>query len=413
MNNLFKGLLLVTLVYCNVGNINANDILNNEYNYDLFSDFNLTTENNLKNDNNININQNKTIKILSLDGGGTRGYLQAKFLDRFCQDADIDNIGEYFDLIAGTSAGSLNAMALVNDITPNDIMNFYRSKSPWIFTIRSVKDIFSNNASVPSNKPNAFQQFLMMLFSNPFYKSVSQTSNYGNARLRMELHDAFGDKLLTSIKTPVLLTAYNDSEYYPLMFTNANLNHIPDTFRNIKIVDAIMASMSAPVFLPSTELHLSLDANASAQHIVDGALFQNNPSLLALTAAKALYPSAENYFLLSIGTGSGEIGLHLDVDDPEPSMNTTLQYTRLYSTMMYNSSVANEIFFKEISKPLHKSNIHYYRFNFKLDNNIDCDFTTSTTEFFNYLDSAVIKQYDKDQSKIEAFINNINKENNK
>ena len=112
----------------------------------------------LNNNTEVNKNNNtnkQIIRILSLDGGGTRGYIQAKFLELLCKEFNIKNLGEYFDLIVGTSIGGINTVALVHGMTPQDLIKFFRKKSPWIFTIRSKKDIFSNNASIPSNKPSS------------------------------------------------------------------------------------------------------------------------------------------------------------------------------------------------------------------------------------------------------------------
>ena len=413
MYNIFKGMLITTLLCCSAINTNANntsEALNIEITSNLLQNSDLITEDNLINEYNISIESKdkEVVKILALDGGGTRAYLQTKFLEKFCEDANIDNIGEYFDIIAGTSAGALNAVALASNVTPTDMMTFYREKAPWIFTVRSIKDIFRNNASIPSNKPNKFQQFLMMLFSNPFYKSVSHNSNYGTACLRRTLEDKFGNRSLKSIKTPILLTAYNDSEYYPMVFTNVNFdkNIIPGAFENIKIVDSVMASMSAPIYFPSTDLYISIEKNAQAKSIIDGGVFQNNPSVLAFVTANMLYPSAKNYRLLSIGTGSGPIGLHLDIDYPEPSDVAAMKYVRLFDTTEKNASLTSDIFFKGMSS-IPYNNMHYYRFNITLDSNRDCKLDNSKPEFFDYLDNEVERQYKNDKNKIDEFINGL------
>ena len=216
----------------------------------------------------INNDTIKNVRILSLDGGGTRIYSQAKFLEYFCNDAGITDLGEYFDLIAGTSAGSICATAVANGMKPSDIVTFVKEKTPWVFTTRSILDMFSNNASYPSNKHTLLRKlYLGIIRSYPFYKSVSETSNYGDARLRRELTDIFGDRLLTSLKTSVLLTAYNYSEHNPVIFSNANVSSIPELFRNVKIVDAVMGSISAPIYFPSTQMKLSNNPKEPAYNI--------------------------------------------------------------------------------------------------------------------------------------------------
>ncbi|MBQ9441243.1 MAG: patatin-like phospholipase family protein [Alphaproteobacteria bacterium] len=379
--------------------------LKNKTNEDIKQSFNpeLITINNNK------PKYNRPIRILSLEGGGTRGYIQSAFLKMFCKEAEITNIGEYFDLIAGTSIGGLNAVAFASGYTTDYCCNFFREEAPWIFTVRTVKDVltFSNNASIPSHKPNKLQMFGMGLFSNPFYKATSHTSNYGQSRLRNELTNRFKNKLLTDLNTKVLLTAHNYSEYAPVIFTNAELENVPDTYRNIKVVDALMATSSAPIYFDNTKLKLSQDPNEPAYNIIDGALFQNNPSSLAYAAAQMIYPSASKYCILSVGTGMQKIGLHVSSKEKEPSNATLLKLTNLYKIAMENSEIDNDILFKALNKSKN-SNVAYYRFNVQLDNNRECDIDTSTPEFFDYLDTTVEARYKEDYANIKQFMNKMN-----
>ena len=49
-------------------------------------------------------------KILSLDGGGIKGVFTAKFLTCIEEEIGEGNIHQYFNLIAGTSTGSIIAV---------------------------------------------------------------------------------------------------------------------------------------------------------------------------------------------------------------------------------------------------------------------------------------------------------------
>ena len=377
--------------------------INNIENHGILVDYNQSKSTNEVNNNN---SSKGIIKILSLDGGGTKGYLQARFLDLFCNEAGITNIGEYFDVIAGTSVGGINAVLCADNSSPSNMMNFFREKSPWIFTIRSKKDIFSSNASYPSHKPNKAQMLYMMTISDPFYKAVSRNSNYGDARLKREIYSIVGDRSLTSLKTNILLTAHNYSEYAPVIFTNANVEGLPNTFSKVRIVDALMATTSAPLYFPSTKLKLSPDPKEPAYNIIDGALFQNNPSSLAFSAAQMLYPSSNKYCILSIGTGINKIGLHISSKEKEPGNSSVKKYNELLGIAMENSQIDNDILFRGLSNNPN-SNIFYYRFNIQLDNNRDCEFDDSTKDFFDYLDNEVTKKYCEEHDKIKQFIKDL------
>lgn len=357
----------------------------------------------------------KTVKILSFDGGGTRGYLQCKFLQRFCQQAGITDLGKEFDIIAGSSVGGINTVAFASGMTPETMMQFFREKTPWIFTIRGATDLLSNDASVPSNKPNTVQKLAMLGTSDPFYKSISTESNYGDVRLKAEIINIFGDRLLTSIETPVLITAHNYSRQHPVVFTNIDFAPIKQQFRNVRIVDALMATTSAPIYFPSYPIHLSPDPEEPNYNIIDGGLFQNNPSTLAFTMACSLYPGVKRYCVLSIGTGKGIINdVNVESLDnlEEPSEHALLKYTNLLNIAMSNSEMANDICFKGLSL-VPDINLFYYRFNFKLATNRDTELDTSTAEFFDYLDDAVINKYNEDIYEIGQFISRFFDEDGK
>ena len=406
MIKLFSSIFVLTLLICNVHTIELQECLNiNDIKQNtgiLVEDPQLGSINEVNNNN----SSKEIVKILSLDGGGTKGYSQVKFLDLFCKDTEITNLGEYFDVIAGTSVGGINAVACADGLSPNCMMNFFREKAPWIFTIRSKKDIFSRNASYPSNKPSKAQMLYMMTISDPFYKAVSRNSNYGDVRLRHEIANLFGGKVLTSFKPTLLLTAHNYSEYAPVVFTNTNINGIPNTFKEINVVDALMATTSAPLYFPSTKLKLSPDPKEPAYNIVDGGLFQNNPSSLAFSTAQMLYPSAKKYCILSLGTGITKIGLHVSSKEKEPGNSSVTKYTELFGITLANSQIDNDILFRGLSNNKNY-NVSYYRFDIQLDNNRDCAFDVSTKDFFDYLDNEVTKKYREEHDKIKQFIENL------
>ena len=79
-------------------------------------------------------------KILSLDGGGVRGYLTAIILSNIERALNQNNkefvpIGKYFDLIAGTSTGAIIAGFLAIGKCANEIKDIYE---------KNIKEIFSD-----------------------------------------------------------------------------------------------------------------------------------------------------------------------------------------------------------------------------------------------------------------------------
>lgn len=360
---------------------------------------------------------NKTVRILSLDGGGTRGFLQVYFLQRFLSQLGMTSIASVFDLVAGSSVGSILAAGLVQGLLPNDLCTFLREKSPWIFTIRSARDVVfsSENATYPSNKPNTAQQIAMLGTSDPFYQAVSLNSNYGNVRLQKEITDIFGDALLTTLKLPVVITAHNYSKEYPIIFSNVTISAIPKEYREVRIVDALMSSTAAPIYFPSYLMHLNPDQEVASDALIDGGLFQNNPTLLALGVARAIYPSAKRYCILSIGTGSkfpllsNVLSANLSGNGGENSAEEIAikKYVNLLNIAMANAEHTNDLVCQALSKLSMDDNVFYYRFNIQLDKTRDCDLDTSTSEFFDYLEREVDHQYLSDSYEIGQFISRL------
>jgi predicted acylesterase/phospholipase RssA len=77
-------------------------------------------------------------RILSLDGGGVRGAISVAFLERI--EAVLQEnlgkqvrLGDYFDLIGGTSTGAIIAGALALGYNTKNIGRFYHEVAPRIF----------------------------------------------------------------------------------------------------------------------------------------------------------------------------------------------------------------------------------------------------------------------------------------
>ena len=75
---------------------------------------------------------NKKFKILSLDGGGIKGFFSAAILSHIECDLSVKII-DYFDMIVGTSTGGIVALALGKGLPAEEILQFYIDKGPKIF----------------------------------------------------------------------------------------------------------------------------------------------------------------------------------------------------------------------------------------------------------------------------------------
>ena len=118
-------------------------------------------------------------RILALDGGGVRGALTLGFLERMegllrdrYDNPDL-RLRDYFDLIGGTSTGSIIAVGLAIGMDVAELKEVYRTIGPAVFSRGSMPLVyFTPRVSVrrtctPSRIPLAASVFASSVFPTP------------------------------------------------------------------------------------------------------------------------------------------------------------------------------------------------------------------------------------------------------
>ncbi len=214
------------------------------------------------------------MKILSIDGGGIKGLLTASFFatleKRFIsENRKLKRISEYFDLIVGTSTGGIIALALANDISAEQIVDFFKIKGPEIF----------------KKKPLSFNGIL--------------SSIYDNVALRNALIEVFGKgktlkEMYEKHSKAVCITATNSKNCNPLVYKTPHHEKLLRQL-DVKLWEIALATSAAPIFFPI--------ANVDNKMLVDGGLWANNPSYIGLTEALGQYfgKKLNEISILSVG----------------------------------------------------------------------------------------------------------------
>ena len=201
------------------------------------------------------------IHILSIDGGGMYGVVAAEFCKAI--EKKLGFIKDHFDLMAGTSTGSILIGAFAKGLTAEKVQDLYFEIGPKIF-----------------RKPSG--KFLGLFRRNPKYKG---------RYLREAIQEHLGkDTLLNEISHPLLsISAYNMSEGRTHYFRSWKDTHIT-------LSDAVVASSSAPTYHPMHQVGTGC--------YTDGGVFAVNPSTGALTdALQQLEWKDKKIVLVSLGTG--------------------------------------------------------------------------------------------------------------
>ena len=213
------------------------------------------------------MDNDKHFYILALDGGGTRGVYSAQVLARM-EDTLKVPIRDCFDLIAGTSTGSIIAGAAAAGIPLQDVVELFEEHTSHVFPKRGLR--------------------LGLL-----------RSKYSRKPLEEVVRKCLPDVTLGEIATPLLVTSSNVSTGGVHVFKSRYLEELGEPYvrdRDVPLVDAILASSAAPSFFDPLQLDESL--------LADGGLWANNPSILAVAEAiSKFHRKVEQIHILSVGTG--------------------------------------------------------------------------------------------------------------
>ncbi len=250
-------------------------------------------------------------RILALDGGGVRGILTAGILAaiearlaRFAGRADF-RLCDYFDLIGGTSTGSIVAAGLALGRSAAEVADLYRQMAPEIFSEKG------RNAGI--RKPRFDARRLEAVLAREL-----GDVELGSDALRTGLA-IFAKRVDTG--SSWTLTNNPRSKYW-----DALNGAIPN--KNLLVRKLVQASAAAPSFFEECRIILgSADNGAEAEGVfVDGAIAGlNNPSLQLLHVATLKgygfewITGPDRILMVSIGTGYWRPKL-----DAELFANTTL-----------------------------------------------------------------------------------------
>ncbi|MEI6822160.1 MAG: CBASS cGAMP-activated phospholipase [Bacteroidota bacterium] len=212
--------------------------------------------------------ENKTFKILSIDGGGIKGLYSALIIQQL--EEQYGPISDYFDMICGTSTGGLIAMGLSIKKPSSEIVKFYNEEGPKIFT---------------KNR-----------FYSRLYRTLKQTlffGKYNNAKLKRAFIQMFEDLTLGHAHTLLCIPSFNLTKGMPRMFKYPHKEGKFHMDRDIKMVDVGLATSAAPTFFPIAKIG---DA-----HYIDGGVWCNNPSFVGLLEALEHFVGpGKNYSTYSI-----------------------------------------------------------------------------------------------------------------
>ncbi|RVX01535.1 Patatin-like protein 2 [Vitis vinifera] len=313
----------------------------------------------------------KVITILSIDGGGFRGIIPAVILSAL--EAELQRldgpdarIADYFDLIAGTSTGSIvtaflttHIHFLVLQMDPQQIVlakqkisssstlsmaRKYLQRKKTLFkpgTLRLCEwerkkqeernILIQINFLVVDSKSESFLDGLKHLIVQGVEKVLEY--KYRPSRLSEKVDEQLGKIRLADTLTNVLVPAY-DIQHLKLVTFSSHQARKADS--SVKLRDVVMSSAAAPVFFPSH----NFEADGRMYNLVDGGVAANNPTLLAIQEADHIFGNRDyNYLILSLGTCSEEEHQNfIDLTGPLPWMIDLKRGTPPLANVLFKTS---------------------------------------------------------------------------
>lgn len=205
------------------------------------------------------------VRILSFDGGGVRGVASLEILNGLEKSTQVV-FHESFDVFAGTSTGSIIAVALAMGIPVKEMIKDYIDLSSKVFSNGKFLTLFQ-----PKYDREELKKALLHIFESRGYSENS----------------CLNDLPKKVVIPTVCLDDPKTGRWKMAVRENFSLEG-----GKIKIVDVILESTAAPTYF------------SSYKNYIDGGVAMNDPSLAAyISAYHPLSIEKNGVMLLSIGTG--------------------------------------------------------------------------------------------------------------
>uniref|UniRef100_A0A3Q1CYR5 PNPLA domain-containing protein n=1 Tax=Amphiprion ocellaris TaxID=80972 RepID=A0A3Q1CYR5_AMPOC len=220
------------------------------------------------------------IRVLSIDGGGTRGVVPLQFL-KLLEEETGKKIHQLFDYICGVSTGAILAFMLgLARFSLEECADMYR---------RFGSEVFRQNPLVGTVKMGWSHSY----YNTETWEAILQEKLGGRLLIKTAR-----DELSPKVSAVSAVVNWGTS---PKAFVFRNYNHKPGCLSRYagasgcQMWQAVRASSAAPGYFQ--EFTLQSDIHQ------DGGILLNNPCALAVHESRLLWPNQHFQCVLSLGTG--------------------------------------------------------------------------------------------------------------
>lgn len=205
--------------------------------------------------------ENKSFKILSIDGGGIKGLYSSTILEHLEQR--FGPMSDYFDMICGTSTGGLIALCLALKIPATQISKIYEDFGRKIFPRR-----------IPPF--GAFGQAIWR-------------GKYSDRALKKVLYNVFETRVVGDLDNLVCIPSYSITDARPWVFKRDHGKL--DRDNNTLLTEVALATSAAPTYFPLCEI-----PRYNYKQFIDGGVWANNPALVGIVEALSYFVGKDKEF---------------------------------------------------------------------------------------------------------------------
>jgi len=266
--------------------------------------------------NNPQLIENKTFKILCIDGGGIKGLYSSTILGHLEQK--FGPMSDYFDMICGTSTGGLIALCLALKIPANEISKIYSEQGNKIFPNRS---------------------WLGGIIRQTFWRG-----KYSDGPLIEVLKTVFEEKKVSDLSNLVCIPSYSLTDARPWVFKRDHGKL--DRDNNTLLVDVALATSAAPTYFPLCEI-----PTYNHKQFIDGGVWANNPTLVGIIEALTYFVGKDKEFssveILSISSLNSTAGKPIALKRRRSFINWR---NDLFDTSLISQSHFTDYFMSKLSE---------------------------------------------------------------
>jgi uncharacterized protein len=188
------------------------------------------------------------MRVLSIDGGGMRGFLPALVLRDLEHRAGCP-AAELFDLIVGTSTGGIIGIGLAVGKRADELADFYPRYGQQIFQRSGpVPKVRLLPANIWAKLDAASRQLGSAFGGN---QDLGGNAGYVPDGLNSALKEILGDTRLSQVDTHLVATTYDANTDCPVVLSSRDAGRSADY--DLPLRDVARATSAAPTFSPRSK----------------------------------------------------------------------------------------------------------------------------------------------------------------